>query len=179
MSHFEEIDAIPAHLPDEPDNAVLMARIIAFNAISHARRHAQALDVAYLDDLARLEVLVSVGMIDESYAKAAIEDVKAMFWAALNASEKRTAGGRSMIDHDRHRARELVEALHAVSEHAANDDPGSELAELLQDAAVMLDSYQAGLILATPHPATGYALVTHEQRGQILDTENQSQQEAA
>lgn len=83
-----------------------------------------------------------------------------------------------MINHDRNRARELVEALHAVAEHAANDDPGSELAQLLQDAAVLLDSYQAGLILATPHPATGYALVTHEQRARILDTENQHQEAA-
>ncbi len=84
-----------------------------------------------------------------------------------------------MIDHARNHARELVEALHAVADHAKADTPGSDLAQLLQDAAVLLDSYQAGITLAMPHPSTGYALVTHEQRARILDAETPPQEHAA
>ena len=79
-----------------------------------------------------------------------------------------------MIDENRHRARHVVAELHASADRATG-----KFAELLREAACLLDGYQAGLQLATPHPATGYALVTHEQRALILDTENQSQQEAA
>lgn len=73
----------------------------------------------------------------------------------------------SHIDHDRHRARHLVAELHQIAERSTGD-----LRDTLQEAACLLNSYQAGLSLATPHPATGHALVPHAQRATLLDTAN-------
>lgn len=60
-----------------------------------------------------------------------------------------------MIDQNKGLARVLVDRLHAAAARAGN----SELRKLLEDAAVLLDGYQAGLELAAPNPLTGYALV--------------------
>lgn len=73
----------------------------------------------------------------------------------------------STIDHDRSRARHLVAELHQIAERSTGD-----LRDTLQEAACLLDGYQAGLSLATPHPATGYALVTSQQRAGLLDAIN-------
>lgn len=56
-------------------------------------------------------------------------------------------------DVERPRVRALVDAMQGAA-HRANGD----LAELIAEAAATLDSYQAGLILATPHALTGWRL---------------------
>jgi len=58
-----------------------------------------------------------------------------------------------MIDRQKLQAKALVARLHAAADRAEGN-----LQEVLQDAAVLLDEYQAGLALAMPHPLTGYAL---------------------
>lgn len=68
----------------------------------------------------------------------------------------------STIDERQPAARQAVENLHAYARFFA--DPRSPfrseaLAQVLSDAAVLLDEYQAGIALATPHALTGMALV--------------------
>lgn len=65
-----------------------------------------------------------------------------------------------MIDRNKTRARLLVAQLYDVAER----EKDLALRGLLEQAAVLLDEYQAGLSLATPHPLTGMALV----HGQVL-----------
>lgn len=57
------------------------------------------------------------------------------------------------IDESKARARELVQKLYEVAARS----PG--LRPLLEEAACLLDGYQAGLELSTPHRSTGYVLV--------------------
>lgn len=59
-----------------------------------------------------------------------------------------------MIDHDKHRARHIVAELHDIADASVG-----ALRTTLQDAAVLLDHYQAGHSLATPALHTGYRLV--------------------
>lgn len=84
MSHFEEIDAIPAHMPADPDAAVLFAKIIAFHATGDARRCAQHIDANYHHHLARLDALVNIGMLDKAYADEIATEVKASFDKAVS-----------------------------------------------------------------------------------------------
>lgn len=80
-----------------------------------------------------------------------------------------------MINEDRNRARHVVAELHEVASRTSG-----ELRTLLEEAACLLDGYQAGLSLVTPHPSSGYALVTDAQRALILDIEtNEIAREAA
>lgn len=58
------------------------------------------------------------------------------------------------IDESKTRARELVEKLHDIAGRAHGS-----LRETIEEAACMLDGYQAGLDLVTPHRITGYVLV--------------------
>lgn len=58
------------------------------------------------------------------------------------------------IDESKARARELVEQLHAIAGRAHGS-----LRDTLEEAACLLDGYQAGLELSTPHRSTGYVLV--------------------
>jgi len=80
-----------------------------------------------------------------------------------------------MIDQNNGLARYLVDRLHAAAARAGN----SELRELLQDSAALLDGYQAGLELAAPHPLTGYALVHSQKRAQIDTITNDLEEIAA
>lgn len=80
-----------------------------------------------------------------------------------------------MINDNRKAARAMVETLHRCSERAHLP----ETRALLRQAAVLLDEYQSGLSLATPHISTGYALVTTAQRALILDIETTAALEAA
>lgn len=80
-----------------------------------------------------------------------------------------------MIDQNKGLARDLVDRLYAAADRAGNSD----LRELLEDAAVLLDGYQAGLELAAPHPLTGYALVPSQARAQIDTTTNNLEEIAA
>lgn len=84
-----------------------------------------------------------------------------------------------MIDAERHRARHVVAELHAVADRATG-----EFAQLLAEAACLLDGYQAGLHIATPHPASGYTIVSDPERAaewrrQIHPPQHQPPQEAA
>lgn len=54
------------------------------------------------------------------------------------------------IDDQKADARVLVDYLHTLSDRLGD--------RRLAEAAACLDGYQAGISLATPHPATGYAL---------------------
>lgn len=60
-----------------------------------------------------------------------------------------------MIDRQKAKARAIVARLYRKAETT----PDADLRTLIEDAAVLIDEYQAGLTLATPHPLTGYALV--------------------
>lgn len=52
----------------------------------------------------------------------------------------------------------LVETLHQMAMEAGKaGDPVRE--HVLTESACLLDGYQAGLVLARPHPATGFRLV--------------------
>jgi len=64
-------------------------------------------------------------------------------------------------------ARALVDRLHSAAKRARTGD----LRELLEQSAVLLDEYQAGMTLATPNPLLGYALVNDQVRVQELDIE--------
>jgi len=59
-----------------------------------------------------------------------------------------------MVDESRTKARELVEQLHDAASRAS-----PRLRAMLEEAACLLDAYQAGLTLSTPHRTTGYVLV--------------------
>ncbi len=57
------------------------------------------------------------------------------------------------INNAKAEARDLVDGLHfEATRHSGG------MRDLLERAACLLDAYQAGLELATPHPATGYRL---------------------
>lgn len=58
-----------------------------------------------------------------------------------------------MVDESRMKARELVEKLHDTAGRAS-----PRLRAMLEEAACLLDEFQAGLTLATPHLLTGYVL---------------------
>lgn len=78
-----------------------------------------------------------------------------------------------MIDREKSEAKEVVSRLHTMAKtHTMNRG-------LLEQAACLLDSYQAGLAIATPHICSGYALVTTHQRAQLLDIETTAAMEAA
>ena len=79
------------------------------------------------------------------------------------------------IDEAKPRARLLVERLYDVAKRV----PEGDLRNLLEQAAVLLDEYQAGMTLATPNPLLGYALVHHGMRVQELDIETIEAQEIA
>ena len=79
------------------------------------------------------------------------------------------------IDEAKPLARALVDRLHAAAARAGS----GELRSLLEQAAVLLDEYQAGMTLATPNPLLGYALVHHGMRVQELDIETIEAQEIA
>jgi hypothetical protein len=72
-----------------------------------------------------------------------------------------------MIDRDKTRARLLVAQLHDTGQRTAD----TALRTMLEDAAVLLDEYQAGLTLATPHPLTGMAVV-HSQACVQIDMDH-------
>ena len=74
MNPLAAIDAVPAHMPADPEQAVLLARIVAFHATADAKRCARHLDV-----------LVAIGMIDEAYALGVREEVQEAFQAGLAA----------------------------------------------------------------------------------------------
>ncbi len=80
-----------------------------------------------------------------------------------------------MIDADKHDARAIVDQLHAV----ADSMTACSLQNLLREAAVLLDGYQAGINIATPHPATGYALVERAKQPLIDELQHIIDQEAA
>jgi hypothetical protein len=61
-------------------------------------------------------------------------------------------------DQDREAARLLVERMHSVAA-GLRGDGYLKSADAVAEGASLLDAYQAGLVLATPHPATGYVLV--------------------
>ncbi len=63
------------------------------------------------------------------------------------------------IDTNRAEARRLVDELHAAAGRAHG-----AMRDLLERAAVDIDGYQAGLMLAEPHPLTGYRLVSTAER---------------
>ena len=73
-----------------------------------------------------------------------------------------------MIDRNKPQAQLIVAQLHDVAQRTQ----GSALRTLLEDAAVLLDEYQAGLALATPHPITGMALVPSHVRALLDATHN-------
>lgn len=68
-----------------------------------------------------------------------------------------------MIDRTKTKARLIVAQLHDVAQR----EQDGTLRTLLEDAAVLLDEYQAGLTLATPHPLTGMTLVHSQVLAQI------------
>ena len=68
-----------------------------------------------------------------------------------------------MIDREKPRALLLVAQLHDTAERAHD----GALRGLLQQAALLLDEYQAGHALVTPHPLTGMALVPSQVLAQI------------
>lgn len=80
-----------------------------------------------------------------------------------------------MIDRDKTRARMLVAQLHDTAQRTAD----TALRTMLEDAAVLLDEYQAGLTLATPHPLTGMAVVHSQACVQIDPTTNDLEEIAA
>lgn len=59
------------------------------------------------------------------------------------------------IDETQEHDRLLVATLHEIAQRS-----NGRLASVLRDAACALDGYRAGLTLATPHPLTGYRLVS-------------------
>lgn len=60
-------------------------------------------------------------------------------------------------DQDRAAARLLVERLHSVAAELRLDGY-LKSAAVVEEGAALLDAYQAGLALATPHLLTGYVL---------------------
>jgi len=80
-----------------------------------------------------------------------------------------------VIDRQKAKARALVARLYRKAETTTDAD----LRTLIEDAAVMIDEYQAGLTLATPHPLTGYALAHSQVRAQIDPTTNDLEEIAA
>lgn len=80
-----------------------------------------------------------------------------------------------MIDLEKAEAKALVTELHALADATTN----TTIRVAMRQAACLLDSYQAGLAIATPHICSGYALVTTHQRAQLLDIEATSALEAA
>jgi len=71
-------------------------------------------------------------------------------------------------------ARQLVDHLHDIASRATGD-----LRDTLADVAALLDGYQAGLILATPHACTGYVLVRAGCRAKLGAVATQSREHAA
>lgn len=68
----------------------------------------------------------------------------------------------------------IVEQLHDIAHRATGG-----LRDTLEQAAAMLDGYQAGLILATPHPCTGYVLVRAGCRAKLGGQAPHSEERAA
>lgn len=79
-----------------------------------------------------------------------------------------------MIDREQVRARALVAQLHDAAKRAGD----GELRHLLEQSALLIDEYQAGHALATPHPLTGMALV-HSQLLAHIDIEHITLEEIA
>lgn len=61
------------------------------------------------------------------------------------------------IDNSKTEARQIVAGLHFEADRTSGG-----MRDLLERAACLLDAYQAGLELATPHPATGCRIVINE-----------------
>lgn len=83
-SFYDRIDAIPAHAPEDVADAVLVARIVAGSAISMARRRAQSCDAGYHEDLRSLDVLVSVGMLDQQFVIRTKDEMRLTLAKALD-----------------------------------------------------------------------------------------------
>ena len=76
---------------------------------------------------------------------------------ALLAIAVMDAGGLSHVPNEEQSgAQRLIAKLYALSDELSAERP--DAAELIGEAAAMLDAYQAGLILVTPHALTGYVL---------------------
>lgn len=59
------------------------------------------------------------------------------------------------VDEYREEARRLVKELHDLADSLGSMPDG----QLIADAAALIDTYQAGVTLVTPHPLTGAYLV--------------------
>lgn len=89
MSSLDSIFAVPAHAPRDADAAALTAKIIAHQASESAMYFAARMDAQYHNFLTRLDLLVSLGMLDAEYADSVQQGARTAFYGALDAITNR------------------------------------------------------------------------------------------
>jgi hypothetical protein len=82
MTITESIDAMPVGMPERPDEAIIMAKVVAYNAFTRAGRYAEMADGRYFECLRQLDILASVGMLDRTW----LDDITAELLGKFNAA---------------------------------------------------------------------------------------------